>query len=49
MKGEGASFYEISLIIYQLDIFYVHETVHLDKFLIIEPTGFTNFSNLFLE
>jgi len=29
--------------------FDVHVTVHRDKFLIIKPTRFTNFSNLFLE
>jgi len=29
--------------------FYVHVTVHRDKFLIIKPTRCTNFSNLFLE
>jgi len=29
--------------------FYVHVTVHRDKFLTIKPTRCTNFSNLFLE
>jgi len=29
--------------------FDVHVTVHRDKFLIIKPTRYTNFSNLFLE
>ena len=29
-------------------IFDFHVTVHRDKFLIIKPTRFTNFSNLFL-
>ena len=32
-----------------LQQFYVHVTVHRDKFLIIQPTRCTNFSNLFLK
>ena len=34
---------------YRLNKSDVHVAVHLDTFLIIEPTRFTNFSNLFLE
>ena len=34
---------------YDLRQYDVHVTVHRDKFLIIKPTRWTNFSNLFLE
>jgi len=30
-------------------VFGVHVTVHRDTFLVIKPTRWTNFSNLFLE
>jgi len=44
------SFIPTALTIHTLKLFFdVHVTVHRDKFLIINPTRCTNFSNLFLE